>query len=293
MEKELLQSYTDLNHFLDEPPDRAFWMFQRRKAFLSQKRMTKWSSDRLEDYVLFPASDGFVTRQECVFVSHFWQKPDDPDPDSKYLRLIQKELKKQTWSCIWVDWSCIPQHPRNEKEEAYFLRSLKTMSGIIRNCCFMWHYPPFEPRLWILYEIAEYTLSCDKGLQGMITSDIKTFADHIDEMSNLGVEAVLNKYGYKCSHNRDKEFLTSWLEVLVLLRKLSLDTDDVRRLLDCLTWSPSTGVIMLLALNGLLVFHRFEGTLTLNGEPHGFTPFPKWVSRLSSRTSCSLLNNIK
>ncbi|KAK7216562.1 hypothetical protein V2G26_004565 [Clonostachys chloroleuca] len=149
MEKELLQSKTDLNHFLDKPPDRVFWMFQRRKAFLSQKRMTKWSSDRLDDYVLFPASDGFVTRQECVFVSHFWQKPDDPDPNSKYLRLIQKELKQQTWSCIWVDWSCIPQHPRNEKEEAYFLRSLKTMSGIIRNCCFMWHYPPFEPRLWI------------------------------------------------------------------------------------------------------------------------------------------------
>ncbi|KAK7216561.1 hypothetical protein V2G26_004564 [Clonostachys chloroleuca] len=118
----------------------------------------------------------------------------------------------------------------------------------------------------------------------MITSDIKTFADHIDEMLNLGVEAVLNKYGYECSHNRDKEFLTSWLEVLVLLRKLSLDIDDVRRLLGCLTWSPSTGVIMLLALNGLVVFHRFEGTLTLNGVPFEFTPFPKWKTVNTPRT---------
>ncbi|KAH7020360.1 hypothetical protein EDB80DRAFT_221322 [Ilyonectria destructans] len=277
MAKESLQLYTDLDHFLDEPPPLLFWIFQRREAFLSQKMMTKWSKDHLDDYVFFPASNGFVTRDECLFLSHFWRTQDDPDPGGEYLCLVQRELKQQNWSYIWVDWTCMPQHPRNQKEEAYFLRSLKTMPGIIRNCGFMWYYPPFEPRLWILYEIAEYTLTCLGGLQGLTTPDIKEFADHINEMLQVGVRSTLNKHGYRCTYDRDKEFLTSWLEVLVLLRKLFIDIDDVGRLLDHLTWSPSTEIIQLFTMNGLVEICRFQGTLILNGDRHTFTPFPKWM----------------
>ncbi|KAH7121988.1 hypothetical protein B0J13DRAFT_155132 [Dactylonectria estremocensis] len=252
-------------------------MFQRREAFLSQKTMTKWSKDRLGDYVLLPASNGYVTRSQCQFVSHFWRTRDNPDPGGEYLRLVQRDLKVQTWSYIWVDWTCMPQHPRKRNEEFYFLQSLQLMPGIIRNCAFMWYYPPFEPRLWILYEIAEYTLTCDDGLQGIITPDMKEFASHIDEMLQVGVRSTLSRHGYGCTFDRDKEFLTSWLEVLVLLRKLAIDTDDVRVLMDHLTWSPSIEVVLCHTKNGIVVFCRFEGTLTLKGACHTFTPFPRWM----------------
>jgi hypothetical protein len=135
--------------------------------------MKKWSRDVLDDYVLLPASPGFVMRRDCFFVSHFWRTQDHPDLDGEYLHLHQAELESQTWSYIWVDWTCMPQSPRLLPEEAYFHRYLQTMSGIIRNCSFTYFYPPFEPRLWILYEITEYVLTCSGGIG--IISDIEPF----------------------------------------------------------------------------------------------------------------------
>jgi hypothetical protein len=123
------------------------WFFQRRSAFMSQTRMKKWSRDESDDYVLFPALNGFVTRGECLFVSHFWRTNDHPDPDGEYLRLHQAELESQAWSYIWVDWTCMPQGQRSVPEDAYFHRCLQKMSCIIRNRGFMYFYPPFEPGL--------------------------------------------------------------------------------------------------------------------------------------------------
>lgn len=259
-----------------------FWFFQRRGAFLSQKTMQKWSRDRLDDYVLLPATNGFVNRKDCFFVSHFWLSKDDPDPSGKYLRLTQDELRQQTWSYIWLDWTCAPQHPRSQIEEAYFRRTLQTMSGIIRNSGFMWFYPPFEPRLWILYEVAEYTLTCSREVE--VTEDIREFAEHVKEMLRVGVRSTLAKYGYRCTYDRDMEFLTSWLEVLVLLRTLDLDIDLVRRLLDNLTWFPTSQAIEFQTTKGTAELCRYEGTFKFHGsgELHRFTPFPKWVSPLSS-----------
>ena len=245
---------------------------------MTQDRMSKWNGDRLDDYVLLPAANGYVSRTECFFVSHFWQTRDHPDPDGKYLRLLQNELRPQHWSYVWVDWSCIPQNPRSESEKIFFLQSLQSMSGIIRNCGFIWFYPPFEPRLWILYEIAEFSLTCDGDLPPM--EDIRIFADHVKEMLQVGVRSTLDKHGYRCTYDRDREFLTSWLEVLVLLRKLHIDTDDIRRFADMLTWAPSARVMKMATINGLVEFSRYEGTLICRGERHTFTPFPRWVSCL-------------
>jgi len=205
---EILENWTSLDEFMDEAPKTImFWFFQRREAFLSQKAMQKWSRDRLDDYVLLPATPGFVLRTNCFFVSHFWQTRDDPDPYGKCLRLLQNELCSQPWSYIWVDWTCIPQHPRSEREEAYFLRSLQAMPSIIRNSGFIWFYPPFETRLWILYEVAEYTLTAEGDWP--TTPDIEEFIGHIKEMLQAGVRSTLEKHGYKCSYDRDKDFLTS------------------------------------------------------------------------------------
>ena len=192
--------------------------------------MTKWSRDVLDNYVLLPATPGFVSRRECFFVSHFWRTQEHPDPDGVYLRLHQAELQPQHWSYIWVDWTCIPQSPHSQAEEAYFLRSLETMSGIIRNCGFAWFYPPFEARMWILYEVTEFALTSSEDFEA--TPDIREFKDHVQEMVQTSVRSVLDKYSYRCTYDRDKAFLTSWLEILVLLTKLRIGIVDIRRLMD-------------------------------------------------------------
>ncbi|TVY79284.1 hypothetical protein Focb16_v009617 [Fusarium oxysporum f. sp. cubense] len=279
----ILRSFASLEDFLSgSSGSLMFWFFQRREAFLLQKSMTKWSSKNLEDYIILPASTGFVTRTECFFVSHFWQTNDDPDPDGKYLRLIQENLQPQTWSYVWVDWSCIPQYPRTQNEETYFLRGIQTMSGIIRNSGFVWFYPPFRPRLWILYEVAEYVLTIDDSADTIsymgASEDSSMFSEHIREMLEQGVRPTLEKYGYICSYERDKEFLTSWLEVLVLLRKLCLDIDDIRASLDYLTWFPRTKKMYRPTTKGLMEMSRYEGTLVINGDCYQFSPFQNWVS---------------
>jgi hypothetical protein len=113
--KELLQKCSSLDDFLSGAAAGGFmmvWFFQRREAFLSQETMTKWSRNALDDYVLLPATDGFVSRKECFFVSHFWRTQEHPDPDGECLRLLQAELQSQHWLYIWVDWTCTPQSPQ-------------------------------------------------------------------------------------------------------------------------------------------------------------------------------------
>lgn len=284
-----LKRYVDLDDFLNrsgQMSQMVFWFFQRRDAFLSQKTMTKWSRNRLDDYILLPASNGFATRAECFFVSHFWHSHNDPDPGGKYLRRLQIELGLQTWSYVWVDWTCLPQNPRCDTEETYFLRALRTMPAIIRNCGFAWHYPPFEPRLWILYEVAVYTLTCTDDPPPL--HDNKQFLDHVKEMREVGVRATLSKHGYRCTIERDKGFITAWLELLILLRRLLVDIGDVkhilhkigdvRDILDKLTWMPIAGNIWINTLSGQVKLQPFKGALTLGGEQYTFTPFPKWVS---------------
>ncbi|KAI0531760.1 hypothetical protein GGR58DRAFT_518250 [Xylaria digitata] len=275
LEKSFLKSFTDLDDLLGQPKEiPMFWFFQRRESFLSQKTMTKWSRDRLDDYVLLPATPGFVTRADCFFVSHLWRTQDDPDPDGKYLCLLQDELRLQTWSYIWTDWTCAPQAPRAEKEEKYFTRTLQTMSGIIRNSGFIWYYPPWKPRMWILYEIAEYSLTCDGRLE--TTEDIREFAEHIEEMLQVGVRPTLEKYGYRCTYDRDEEFLTFWLEALVLFKTLHFSTDDIRRFQDQITWHPSVQSLCMNTIHGAVELCRYEGTLTFGGRCYKLTPYLNW-----------------
>jgi hypothetical protein len=262
----MLQQYHSLDNFLQDGTW-MFWFFQQRSAFMSQNRIKKWSPDELDDYVLLPPSPGFVMRQDCFFVSHFWLAQDHPDPDGEYLRRHQANLESNIWSYIWIDWTCLPQSPRSEPEDAYFSRCLRTMSGIIRNCGFTYFYPPFEARLWILYEITEYVLTCEGDIA--MTSDIKPYLQHIDEMFTIGVQVTLTKYGYRCSYDGDMPYLTSWLELLVLLRQY-LCINLIRTIMDDMTWANSSAQYY----SGVEL-NRFEGTLVVNGKMHTFTPFPR------------------
>ncbi|KAI1813018.1 hypothetical protein GGS20DRAFT_555056 [Poronia punctata] len=91
-------------------------------------------------------------------------------------------------------------------------------------------------------------------------------------MEKEGVRPTLDKYGYKCSHARDAEFLTSWLELLVLLRRLPLHMDIVRKLIRGLAWRPG-------GWKYYDIFHLStdEGILDLEDGRHMFTPFPRWI----------------
>ncbi|KAI0482707.1 hypothetical protein GGR56DRAFT_621260 [Xylariaceae sp. FL0804] len=281
--KEWLESCQDLDDLLSRSPGGLmFWFFQRREAFLAQASLAKWSRERLDDYLLLPALNGFVMRSECFFVSHFWRSKDHPDPDGQYLRLQQGELGQQPWSCIWVDWSCMPQHPRSQSEEAYFGRALRTVPGIIRNCGFAWFYPSWEARMWILFEVTEYALSGDGAIPYLEHfDDMKEYVRHINEMVQVGAKPVLDKYGYRCSFERDRELITAWMDFLVLLTRLGLGIGEIRRIMDHHTWFGFEN----LALNttkGLAQIQRYDGSLELNGKVHTFTRFPKWVSSPSS-----------
>jgi len=148
------------------------------------------------------------------------------------------------------------------------------MSAIIRNCGFVWFYPPFEARLWILYEVAEFTLTSFGEIAS--TPDIREFMEHVRQMVQTGVRSVLDKYNYRCTHDRDKAFITSWLEFLVLLRRLPLGVIDIRRVMDHMTWSPTLKELHSGMGDGDFHLCKFQGTLDYQGERYTFTPFPEW-----------------
>lgn len=77
-----------------------FWFFQTRDAFLTQTEMTKWSRDRLDEYILLPATYGSVSQLDCFFISHFWFSADQPDYDDQLLRKFQDNFKGQEWPYV-------------------------------------------------------------------------------------------------------------------------------------------------------------------------------------------------
>lgn len=70
--KERLQKSSCLEDYLFEAGDfMMVWFFQQRDAFLSQETMTRCSRNVLDDYILLPATPGFVRREECFFRGPF------------------------------------------------------------------------------------------------------------------------------------------------------------------------------------------------------------------------------
>ena len=69
-----------------------------------------------------------------------------------------------------------------------------------------------------------------------MTSDIEPFLKHIDEMPKTGVQATLEKHKHRCSYDRDRQYLTSWLELLVLLQRSHFSIDMIRQMMDHMTW---------------------------------------------------------
>ena len=84
-------------------------------------------------------------------------------------------------------------------------------------------------------------------------------------MLQNSVSAVLDRYGYKTRYSRDRAFITSWLELLILLKKMQIHIEDLRQIMDHLTWSPIAARIVHYAPGGAIEVERFKGTVTRNG----------------------------
>ncbi len=168
----------------------------------------------------------------------------------------------------------MPQEPRSPLEEAYNLLIMQTMPAMIQECGFAFFYPQFEARLWILFEIAVYHLTCLAGID-TAAPEVARFADHIREMVNTGVATVLQNHGYSCSNALDRRFLTAWLEVLVILAQQQIPLRDLRNIIQQLTVFAHTDQATLLTEKGAVELRRFTGAIVLYGTRHTFTPFPQ------------------
>jgi hypothetical protein len=111
----------------------------------------------------------------------------------------------------------MPQAPRSEVQQKYFDKMLQCIPMIIHDCAFEWRFPQFEPRAWILFEVAEYVLNHSEFT---ITDDMEPFVSHVIEMIKEGVSQVIDKYGYKCTNKGDSQLVIRWLEILVILIKV-------------------------------------------------------------------------
>ncbi|KAH8649291.1 hypothetical protein BX600DRAFT_442552 [Xylariales sp. PMI_506] len=264
-----------------------FFFFQRRESFMNRGYFSKWDSCRLDDYILLPAASGFINKKDCFFVSHFWRTQEHPDPSGEDFRLVRGDLAGQAWKYVWVDWTCLPQTPRTEGQEKYFMKMLPRSPLVMRDCGFEWRYPKFQPRLWVLVEVAQFMLTSDSY---DVTPDIKPFIDDVLKMKTKEPLLVIMDRGYKCSASRDFRLLLGWLELLVIISKLNRDVSYRRMVLDhvempavasfteyqhCLKINKATGIVT----HKVAGYHFFPlWPLGENNLPHSlefhFGPLP-------------------
>jgi hypothetical protein len=256
--------------------EREYWFFQLRESFMRQKLLMKWDHNHLGEYILLPIDYGFVNNEDCYFVSHYWRSQEHPDPDGEDLRSFVEDLADTNWSYIWVDWTCMPQAPRTEDQKRYFKMMLQCIPVLIRDCAFEWRFPNFEPRAWILYEVAEYILTHSRHI---MTDDNRPFIHHIWEMVYDGVGAVMEWYRYRCTNEADSLLVTGWLEILVILAKIVPNIGTRQEILDSLnrlyTGSYSNPFL------GIDI-DKAEGLVRHNGRVYRFTPVFHLTANVSS-----------
>lgn len=259
-----LRSYHSLEEVLKR---RGYWFFQLRESFMQQKVLLKWDPTRLDEYILLPISYGFVNKRDCFFVSHYWLTREHPDPHAVDLVQIQQDLKNQEWSYVWVDWTCVPQVPRTELQQQYFNRMLRYIHMLVRDCGFEWRFPAFEPRGWILYEVAEYVLHTKSFTW---TDDNRPFIQHVLQMLKDGVQPVIKKYGYQCARQGDFNLLVGWLELSILLVKILPDDISARREIRDRVDEPYVGSVTDYATG--IEIDKANGVILYQGKTHRFTP---------------------
>ncbi len=67
--------------------------------------------------------------QNKYFVSHRWLSTEQPDPDGHQLRLLKQNIELDSY--YWIDYSCVPQHPRSSQEEKLFRESIEWLPSLL------------------------------------------------------------------------------------------------------------------------------------------------------------------
>ncbi|PPR04498.1 LOW QUALITY PROTEIN: hypothetical protein CVT26_002409 [Gymnopilus dilepis] len=265
----LLRSFQSLEDLFRR---RDYWFFQLRESFMRQKALLKWDPSRLDEYILLPISYGFINNQDCFFSLLLTRE--HPDPKATDLVQIQQDLKNEKWTYVWVDWTCMPQLPRTELEQEYFNRMLQYIHMLVRDCAYEWRFPAFEPRGWIIFEVAEYVLNHKNFIW---TDDNRPFINHIIQMTRDGVRPVMEKYGYRCARQGDVNLVIGWLELSIILFKILPDDVDVRQEIRDWIDAPHTGGFDIIApgpeiLGNGLSIDKVNGIISYQGKTYRFTP---------------------
>ncbi|KAK7460684.1 hypothetical protein VKT23_009399 [Stygiomarasmius scandens] len=243
-----------------------FWFFQLRESFIRQNLLIKWDPDNLDAYILLPINYGFVNNRECFFVSHYWHTREHPDPTGRDMDLFREDMGSVEWSYVWVDWTCMPQSPRNKVQQEYFKKMLGFIPSLVRDCAFEWRFATFERRAWILSEVAEYVLN---HKEYTITDDVKPFISHLTEMLADGVRPVISRHKYACTNGSDMEFLIGWLELLVILYRIIPDVSIRQTIFDMIN-RGYVGSFSLIELG--LYIDKSKGIISYKGVEYKFTP---------------------
>ncbi len=262
----ILRSLDTLEELLKLSSD-TFWFLQLREPFMQQRHFEKWDPARLEEYIVVPSETGFVNNKDVVLICHYWHDKEHPDPSNSDLQLVQQRLHGGYWpdaTYFWVDWTCVPQPPHSELQQAYRANAMKKYPALIRDSFMLWNFPRFEPRLWVLFEAAQY-VSTQPGRP----AEIEPFMTHFTEMSTDGVQSVIEKHGYTCSRSTDREILIPWLEILVAITQLSSSIRVRRELLQVMEDSSMTAYTH--EETGISIDKK-KGTFTLEGQFYEFTP---------------------
>jgi len=261
---DILKNVSSMDSLLET---RQFWFFQLRESFMRQALFMKWDPSRLDEYILLPIDYGFANNRDCFFISHYWRTQHHPDPEAEDLCLNRQDIANLEWSYIWVDWTCMPQVPRSESQKRYFKRMLQFIPMIVRDCAFTWRFPRFEPRAWILFEVAEFIFNHTFRIPD--TEDIRIFVSHLTEMVETGVKPVINKYGYKCTNESDSRLVIGWIEILVILSKIVPDVSQRQEIFDWIN-GPYVGSLSIPNLGTKI--DKSKGLISCNKTIYEFTP---------------------
>ncbi|OBT96482.1 hypothetical protein VE01_05652 [Pseudogymnoascus verrucosus] len=253
-------------------PISQMWFFQLKSSFMQQSRFTQWDESRLDDYVLIPVAAGFVNKTDCVFVSHFWRTTQHPDPEGLDLNLLRQDLADSRCSYVWVDWTCLPQGKLSDLQKYYFQVSLRKLPLLVRDCGYSWRFPDFQPRLWILFEVACWLFNHESCVE---YDDMAGYISDCREMVQVGVKAVVDKRKYKCTNGGDTRIVTSWLELLVLLYKHVPSISTRRDLLDTVEgFHATTMAEVKFYSDDDISVDVVGGKLVVGNKTYSFTPIP-------------------
>ncbi|RYP75991.1 hypothetical protein DL771_002063 [Monosporascus sp. 5C6A] len=256
-------------HSIDDlfESETLFWFFQRRESFIKQNKFLKWDPSRLDEYVLLPLAQGFINMDDCFYVSHFWNTKEHPDPTGEDFRLIRDDLAGQDWKYIWIDWTCLPQSTRSEIQEKYFTKMLLRSAILMRECGFEWRYPTFQPRLWILVEVAQYVVA--NIHKYVVTPNMQPFVDDVLSMKKKGVQHVIRERGYTCTMPQDYRLLVGWLELTIIMPRLFRNVSHKRSLRD---WIDIPAVGCLMEREYGTVVDKVNGIVSQNKNVYRFVP---------------------